>query len=126
MIQPGITSPLRPVITAFYAAAQAFALEKRSKTQRLQDLRHALVACGLRVASTSNPHVDLVVNDRVGVMVLPDGTSLDRAYCRQTRQMLITTAKTPDVVLLMVYTPHLRLARIDLPQLHENKIGERP
>ena len=114
MITPGVTSPLRPIIAAFYETARriepGWGPEECGHT-----LRQILMSVKLSVETSSFPGLDLIVSERIGVIILPSATLLtDDARCR-IRQML-SDDSAPRVVLIVAFLPHPRLVRVDAPR----------
>ncbi|MCP4542295.1 MAG: hypothetical protein GY832_34670 [Chloroflexi bacterium] len=114
MITPGITSSLRPVIAAFYETARqmdpGWGLEKCRQT-----LRRVLASDKLSVETSSFPDLDLIVDERIGVTILPSATQLTDAARHRIRQAL-SGIGAPRVALIAVFSPHPRLARVDAPR----------
>lgn len=113
MIFPDFTSPLRPVIAAFYRATYRIRPESGPK-EWARVLRQLLVGEGLRVERAAVPHLDLVVEERIGVAILPSTEDLTEATRRRIREALAANGG-PEVVLLMAFAPCPRLGRVDAP-----------
>lgn len=112
MIPPSRSSPLRPVIAAFY---QTFHQARASwgKDDFSQTLRDVLAASGVSATLASNAGIDLVVDDRIGVVILPDARRLTDATRRSVREVLGGDG-TPEVALIMAFLPRPRIARVDV------------
>lgn len=119
IIRPGLTSPLRPVIRAFYTATHETGPDAGPATC-LQALRAALDTAELNVG-TGPPPLDLVVSECIGVMVLPLPALFEATAIR--RQVRARLAEVPEleVALLMAFTPRPRLARINAPRQLEQR-----
>ena len=120
MIVPGCASPLRPVLHAFYAAGHALGYGATPEAY-LKALRQYLEAHEHRVRAAAIPRLDLVVNDRVGVAVLPL-TGLLTPVTRQRFRRLLMLEASPVVVVLMAFVPEPRLARVDAPLSRQRQV----
>ena len=112
MIMPRATSPLRPVITAFYITFYQSRPEW-GKDRFIQTLRDILIANGSRVTSLAD-ELDLIIDGQIGVVILPSTQQLTEEMRRHVRQVL--TGGTPEVTLIMAFTPQPRLARVNAPR----------
>ena len=118
MITPGVTSSLRPVIAAFYETARqvdpGWGLEECRQT-----LHRVLMSGGLSIETSPFPDLDLIVDKRIGVTILPSATLLTDDARRRVRQALSDNG-APRVALIAVFLPHPRLARVDAPKRRSN------
>ncbi len=118
MIMPGIASPLRPVIAAFYKTVHR--LEpgwEPADCTRL--LRQQLVSSGFHVESAPAPDLNLIVDGKIGISILPFTARLTEDTRRHIRQTLVADG-APEVVIIMAFVPQPRLARVDAP-LHSGR-----
>ncbi|MCP4536649.1 MAG: hypothetical protein GY832_05840 [Chloroflexi bacterium] len=114
MITPGISSPLRPIIAAFYETAHQVEPGWGAKDCS-HTLRQILVSNGLLAEMPSSSGLDMIVNQRIGVTILPSATLLTDDTRRRVRQMMSGTGAL-RVVLIMAFLPYPRLARVDAPR----------
>ncbi len=123
MITPGVTSPLRPIIAAFYETARR--VEPGWGADKCGHLlRQVLLSVELSVETSPFPGLDLIVSERIGVIILPSATLLnDDARCR-IRQTL-SDDSAPRVALIVAFLPHPRLARVDAPREPGREIKRR-
>ncbi len=122
MILPGLTSPLRPVIRAFYTATHEMGPDA-GPDACLQALRKALETAELHVSGAPAP-LDLIIGERIGIVVLPLPALFEATAIR--RQVRARLAEVPEleVALLMAFTPRPRLARINAPRHLEHPQGQ--
>ncbi|HHS98588.1 MAG TPA: hypothetical protein ENK08_11985 [Chloroflexi bacterium] len=113
MIFPDLTSPVRPVIAAFYRATYRIR-PGSGRAEWVRVLREVLAEEGLSVGRTAAPYLDLVVEGQVGVAVLPSAEDLTQETRRRIREGLAADGG-PEVVLLMAFVPQPRLGRVDAP-----------
>lgn len=114
MIVPGLASPLRPVLRAYYTTTHQVGPDAAPATC-LQTLQDALSEANLTINTTAPQPLDLIVEGRIGVAVLPLPALLTaKAIRRQVRQCL-TAEQNLEVALLIAFTPRPRVARINAP-----------
>jgi hypothetical protein len=113
MIFPDLTSPLRPVIAAFYRTTYRIR-PASGPGEWARVLRQLLVGEGLQVERATVLHLDLVVEKRIGVAILPSTEDLTEATRCRIREALAANGG-PEVVLLMAFVPRPRLGRVDAP-----------
>lgn len=112
MIVPNAVSPLRPVIAAFYRATYQIQPEEGLE-EWVRTLRQIMAAEGLQVETAADP-LHLVVEKRIGVVVLPSVKDLGESTRRCIREALAVNGG-PEVALLMAFVPRPRLGRVDAP-----------
>jgi hypothetical protein len=117
MILPDITSPLRPVIAAFYKTSHRVEPDW-SVAECTRTLKHVLTSEGLSVESASLPALGLVVEGRIGIAVLPSAADLTDAVRQHIRQVLAGDG-APEVALIVAFTPRPRLMRVNAPRRSE-------
>jgi hypothetical protein len=113
MIQPGPASPFRPIIQAFYNTSNALGKDAKFETY-VKTLRRYLKDDGHRVQELSAPLIDMVVDERVGVAVLPL-TGMITDLTRERLRNVLATGEYPAVALMAAFRPTPRLARVDAP-----------
>ena len=111
MILPNVASPLRPVLQAFYATSHELGATATPARYR-QCLRQHLERTGQRVRTPAEPPLNLLVNERVGVVVCPATQGAPTHH--QVRQAL-NSSEAPLVALILEFAPHPRAARVDAP-----------
>lgn len=111
MITPGPHSPVRPVIRAFYATLQELGAQAAA-TRYAATLRAQLEQAGQRVTPGVAP-LDLVVDDQVGVVLMPLA-GLITALTRRRIRRALRAAESPAVAVLLAFQPYPRLARVDV------------
>jgi hypothetical protein len=114
MIVPSPSSPLRPIIAAFYQTSHQ-ARPSWGKDELSQTLRAALDANGVDATSSPIEALDLVAGGRIGVVILIATRSLTDAARRSVRQVL-TGDDAPELALIMAFLPTPRIARVDAPR----------
>jgi len=77
-------------------------------------LRHLLTSGGLQVEATLSPHLDLVIDGRIGVAIFPSAAHLTETTRRRIRRALAADGAL-EVVLIMAFVPRPRLVRVDAP-----------
>lgn len=113
MILPNVASPLRPVIAAFYATCYQ-AQPGWEKHDYTRALRGILNANGSATTSPPTAAADLVIDERIGVVIVSDTRQLTDATRRRVRQSLAGDGL--EVALIMAFSPQPRLARVDAPR----------
>ena len=122
MIFPGIGSPLRSVIAAFYETS--YLVEPGwGPAECGQALRQVLASDGICVGTSSSPDLDMVVDERIGVTILPS-TTLMTAAPRQRIRKALSADGAAEVALVMAFVPRLRLARVDAPRNSKGQAGD--
>lgn len=114
MIVPSASSPLRPVIVAFYQTSHQVR-PGWGKDELSQALREVLTTNGISATSSSIANLDLVVEGKIGVVILPAAASLTDATRRSIREVL-AGEDAPEVALIMAFLPQPRIARVDAPR----------
>lgn len=112
MIVPDITSPLRPIIAAFYRAAYMVGLDWGVE-ETVRSLRQVLADSGLQVEAAPIAELDLIVDEMIGVAVVPSVADLTDDVRRRVRKAMAGDG-APGVALLMAFVPRPRLARVDV------------
>lgn len=113
MILPGPASPLLPVIHAFYVASYALT-HAATPEAYLKVLRQQLETGGQGVRVSDIPHLDLIVNERIGVSVL-SATGMLTSLTRMRFRGILSAETAPEVALLMAFVPEPRMIRVDAP-----------
>jgi hypothetical protein len=113
MITPRASSPLRPVIAAFYETSH-LAQAGWGKDDFSQTLCDVLSADGVEVTSAATGDLDLIVDGRVGVVILPEAGRLTDA-ARQSVREVLDGEDMPEVALILAFLPQPRIARVDAP-----------
>ncbi len=119
MISPGPLSPLRPIISAFYRASLLVSPDD-NPAACLRLLSHELAADGLHAITSPSLPLDLVVDDSVGLLLLPSSSLLTDDARRCTRAAL-SASHAPPVALLLAFFPQPRLRRVDAPRSPESR-----
>jgi len=78
-------------------------------------LQEALGEANLTINTMAPPPLDLIVERRIGVAVLPLPALLTAKAIRRQVQQCLTTEPDLEVALLMAFTPRPRVARINAP-----------
>lgn len=124
MILPGRTSPLLPVIHAFYVASYALNTSTTPEAY-LKVLRQQLETSGQRVRVSDIAHLDLIINERIGVTVLPV-TGLLTSLTRTRFRRILSAETAPEVALLMAFVPEPRVIRVDAPLARQRQLVAAP
>jgi len=124
MILPGLTSPLLPVIHAFYVASYALTYAAAPEAY-LKVLRQQLETGGQQVRASAIPHLDLIVNERIGVTVLP-ATGMLTGLTRTHFRGILSAETAPEVALLMAFVPEPRMIRVDAPLARQRQMVATP
>lgn len=114
MIVPDLSSPLRPVIAAFYEAA-CLVQPDWGADKIAQTLRQILVANGNHAVASSVAGIDLAIGEQIGVVVVASTQQITEATRRAVRQALAADG-APKVALIVAFAPIPRLARVDAPR----------
>lgn len=114
MILPTLASPLRPIIRAFYNTSHQVGTAVTTTTS-LRVFQEQLALLALTVSTQAPDPLDLIIEQRIGVAILPlAGLLTTETLYRRVRHCLRVTPPL-EVALLMAFTPVPRLARINAP-----------